>query len=159
MPIISKAPKRSGKLNELESLPQRTRGRTPRQKDENYKANSEIRLIDIKAGFSVVGKQEEPGTFECMMVQLKTRDNEFRALLDTGINMLCQDTYRKISQREILDQEDCNFSIKGISDQPVQVRKKIYLEIHMYGSDLGINEFFVLDKETDKHDMILGFSL
>ena len=138
-------------------MPQRSKERTPRQTEEK-KINKEVHFVDIKAGFTIIGKQRQPGMHECMTVQINTSNNQFKALLDTGINMnvLCQDIYRQLLQDDILDQENCNFSIKGISDKPVQLIKKIYMKTYMYGLDLGINEFYVLDKETDNHDIILG---
>ena len=139
-------------------MPQRTQ-RTPRLREQQENnTQEEVSLIDIKAGFSIVGQQEQPGTHECMLVRLKIGNIEYKALLDTGINMnvMCQDIYRRIPSSEIYDQDECNFSLGGVSGEPVRIVKRISMYTFLYGWELGLNEFYILDKETDNHDIILG---
>ena len=96
-----------------------------------------------------------------MFVKVLNRNYEFQALLDSGMtmNVMCLDIYKRIKEAgNIRDETTCNYTLKGISNVPVHVIKKIKIDLVMYGCNIGSTEFLVLQKDTDKYDLILGLN-
>ena len=116
-----------------------------------------MKMTNVKEGFAFAGVRFVKDVSRCLSVMIECRGVPMRALVDTGcaVNVVYKNVYEKLPG----DREPYNRLgyVRGIGELQVPVIAKSREEIKVDGISMNVGDFYVIDSENDRYDVLLGY--